>query len=796
MRILSIVKSYGALFLFISCAVNLLAGCTQKSGQQQAQGDAEQADAYYQKAVIGYKDLIAQGKDTDAMNFELGRLYYDNRDFSRAQEALRKTNDPRAKRFLATAYYQLGNFVDSLEIFERYPLGDAEYAYYHGLVSEKLNLYDRALAVYRRIEEGDFHDKSRERIEFIERRAGTHRIEDMDPQVSQMIAEAPSQEQYPQAGALILYCDEEIEVTPENTSVTRMHYLVKILNERGKEGFSETQIGYDSTYEKVELEYARTIKPDGTVVEVGSRHMRDVSKYLNFPLYSNARVCIISFPEITEGACIEYRVKVVRNQLIDKKNFVLAYPVQSSEPILKARFKVSVPQGKDLRIKTINEEYNAFGAVLMPIVEEKAGARIYRWEYGAIPQIIPETNMPDTVEINPTVVLSTFDSWDKIYRWWWDLAKDKISADDAIKEKVKGLTANAKDDLEKIQAIYAFCAQKIRYVAVEYGQAGYEPHQASLIFQNKYGDCKDQSILLVTMLKEAGFSAWPVLIATKDYYNLHPDFPAMLFDHCIAAVSAADRIVFLDPTAETCAFDDLPSSDQKRRVLVVKEDGYLIEETPLYPAAHNLLVQESFLKINPDETVASERTVSTHGIYDQAQRYWLLYTQPERVRERLKEKVQGISIGGQLEEYTIENLDSLNTPIVLRYSFRGPEYFTCAGALRIMPQLSAVDTSLVAKEKRKYPIEFAFLDRKETILEIALPPGFGIQYLPEGTTIENRWMRFTVEYSRKDAHRIFFRQRMDLKTRVIPQDEYAAFKVFLEETGKKVKQRIVIEKKR
>lgn len=618
-------------------------------------------------------------------------------------------------------------------------------------------------------------------------------IKDKDRAISEIIANAPPAAKYPQAGALILFCDEKVEITPDNTEVSDLHYVIKILNDRGKQDFSESQIEYDSTYEKVELEYARTIKPDGTIVEVGTRHIRDVSKYLNFPLYSNVRVHIISFPEITEGAVAEYKLKVYRSQLVNKKDFVLDYPVQTKEPILQADFSVTLPAGRALKIETLDDAHNNFHANLTPSIQEIGGRTVYRWQFKDIPQIVPEPNMPPNVEINPTMLLATFENWQDIYNWWWALAKDKIKADAAITGKVKELLRNRPGGEDRVRAIYNFCAQEIRYVAVEYGQAGYEPHYAADIFKNKYGDCKDQAILLVTMLKEAGFTAWPVLIPTKDCYNLNPDFPSMLFDHCIAAVSLEGKTVFLDPTAQTCSFGDLPPVDQRRRVAVFKEDGYLIQETPLYEAAHNLIRQALSININPDETIAAEKSVFSHGVYDQAQRYWLLFTPPELIEQTLTEKIQEVSIGAKLKSYNIANLNDLNEPVVLSYAFQGPEYLTMGGDLRILPQLADVDSSLVAKEKRDFAIDFGFLDAKETVTEIQIPANFTVRYLPQDIDEDNQWLKFKVAYSHK-GNKIIFRQDAELKQTVIPVTEYADFKSFFAGLAKKVKQRIILEK--
>jgi transglutaminase-like putative cysteine protease len=787
-------SDYCCLLVSLFLAFSVLCGCIQKSELNQAQNFVSQSEAYYQRAIALYKDLIAQGKDPDRLYLELGKLYYNHGGFIQAIEEFKKTNDFQAKKFLAISYYKSGNFTDALEVFSKSDSSDDEYLYYYGLTCEKLNLFDQALSVYRRIKAKEFAQIASEHINTIEKQVNLAYIKDISPQANKILTEAPSEDKYPQAGVLILYCDEKIEITPQNTQVSYLHYIIKILNERGKEAFSEIHIDYDSTYEKVELEYARTIKPDGTIAEVGSRHIRDVSEYLNFPLYSNARVYIISFPDLVEGASIEYKLKIYRHQLINKKDYITSYPVQASEPIIAENFSIELPKDKVLNIKALNDKYNDFGANLKPQIQPQDDRITYSWQFKDIPQIIPESNMPSGTQINPVILISTFSNWQDIYNWWWALAKDKIKADAAIKDKVNQLTKDLVSEEAKIRAVYNFCAQKIRYVAVEYGQAGYEPHNASDIFRYKYGDCKDQAILLVTMLKEAGLTAWPVLISTKEYYNLNADFPSVFFNHCIAAVSLKDKIVFLDPTAQTCAFGDLPGDDQARKVLIFKEDGYEIQDTPLYLSQHNLIRQSLNIKVNPDETISAKKDIFSYGIYDQAQRFWLLYTQPELIEQTLKEKIQETSIGATLQSYDIKNLGDLNTPVILNYEFKGPEYFTVAGSLRIMPQLAGTDVALVAQDKRKYPIDFAILDTKETVLEIEIPDNFFIKYLPQNLTQESPWLNFKVEYNYKN-NKLYFRQSSELKRTTILENEYPEFKNFFEDLAKKIKQRIVLEKK-
>ncbi len=774
-----------------------LIGCGKNHDSDLARDFTRQGGICYQKAIKEYERLISQGGNSGKLYFELGRLYFSRGEFRAAQESFKKSDVLDAKKFLGISYFRSGDFTDALEVFGKEPIfSDDEYLYYYGLTCEKLNLFDKAVENYKKITAlgGNFLLKAQERVGLIEKQTGVLHIKDLDAKIDKILTQAPGSEQYPQAGALILSCDEEIEITVQGTQVSSSHYLIKILNERGKEDFSEAKISYDSTFEKVELEYARTIKPDGTIADVGTRHIRDVSKYMNFPLYSNVRVYIISFPEIVEGAAIEYKVKIYRNQLLNKKDFVIDYPLESSEPIVAANFTVITPKEKPLNIKIVNEKYNNFGANLKAQIEIKEPNLIYRWQFKDLPQIIPESGMPPMVEVNPTLFISTFNNWQDIYNWWWDLAKDKIKPDEAIKEKVNQLIKDQISDEFKLRAIYNFCAQKIRYVAVEYGHAGYEPHKAEDIFKYKYGDCKDQAIFLVTMLREAGFSAWPVLIPTKECNNLNEDFPSVFFNHCIAAVNFRNEIVFLDPTAETCSFGDLPPGDQNRRVLIFKDDGYKIYQTPLYQAGHNLLKQDLKIKINEDETIDAQKTVFSHGMHDQGQRYWLLYTQPELVREMLNKKIQDVSIGARLIDYKTTNVDNLNLPVTLSYSFKGPEYFTTAGNLRIMPQLCSLDTSVVAKDKRNFPIDFGVLGSREVVLDIEIPRGFVIKYMPESVIEDSPWYTFASSYLQK-ARKIYFKQSSKEKKTVITKEEYAEFKKFFERLAKKIKQRVVLEVK-
>ncbi|MFH0738547.1 MAG: CDC27 family protein, partial [Candidatus Omnitrophota bacterium] len=205
----------------------------------QAKSCAAESQAQYQRAVSLYKGLINKGGDLNSVYFELGQLYYRQGDFTTAIEQLRNTSNSQAKKMLAISYYRLGDFTDALEAFDKEENKDDESLYYHGLTCEKMNLFDQALEAYKKIKSKEWSPLASGRINNIERQASNIDIRSISPATAQIISKAPAEELYPQAGALVLSCDEKIEVLPNNTQVSTMHYIVKILNERGKEDFAE-----------------------------------------------------------------------------------------------------------------------------------------------------------------------------------------------------------------------------------------------------------------------------------------------------------------------------------------------------------------------------------------------------------------------------------------------------------------------------------------------------------------------------------------------------------------------------
>ncbi|MCX5680894.1 MAG: transglutaminase domain-containing protein, partial [Candidatus Omnitrophica bacterium] len=458
----------------------------------------------------------------------------------------------------------------------------------------------------------------------------------------------------------------------------------------------------------------------------------------------------MSMPEVMVGAFLEYKIRTVQNKMVAKDKFDTNYFLQTDSPVQHAEFSVKLPQGRKLNQKVLNLVFAKQTASLSPIVVENSDHSIYSWKFDNIEQMIPEPQMPPLSEVTPVILLSTFESWKQVYDWWWPLAKDKIQVNEAMKAKIGELVNATMTEREKAEVLHNFCIRNIRYVGVEYGQAGYEPHPAPEIFSNKYGDCKDQSILLISMLEAVGIKAHPVLIGTREVPKLQDDFPSMLFNHCIVVAEIGGEFIFLDPTGETVLFGDLPAGDQARDVLVFFDNEAKIMKTPKYPADHNQVIKKTTLNfINPQE-IKGQREITTQGIFDQGQRAWLRYTMPALIEETLRQKIQEVIPKGRLIDYKIENLDEMKKSITLFYSFSGSDFLIKAGdKMWVVPQLGGIDLDAVSRNERNFGIDLSLPQTYLTTIEINLPQEYRVKSLPKPVESDNKWFSYKHGYQEK-----------------------------------------------
>ena len=124
--------------------------------------------------------------------------------------------------------------------------------------------------------------------------------------------------------------------------------------------------------------------------------------------------------------------------------------------------------------------------------------------------------MPPGSEIVARLALAPLEieTWEDVAEWFHKLAEPQIKAGKGVKELASTLTRGVENEEDKLRIIYEWVRDKIRYVAVDIGIGGYQPHPAEEVLGKRYGDCKDMTTLLCSLAREAGLEAYEAIVST------------------------------------------------------------------------------------------------------------------------------------------------------------------------------------------------------------------------------------------------------------------------------------------
>ena len=222
-----------------------------------------------------------------------------------------------------------------------------------------------------------------------------------------------------------------------------------------------------------------------------------------------------------------------------------------------------------------------------PVIRQTTYGTTYSWDFQNLPAQEHEVLVPPGARSR--LLISTFPDWAAFAEWYGRIGQLTDEVTPEIAAKAKELTREAKDDREKVLALYNYVT-RLRYVAVPLGVNSFRPHAAANVLQNEYGDCKDKANLFNTLLRSVGIEAHLVLVPR--FSQAHDDLPGLSFNHAISQVNFGGGTVWVDTTDDVCRFGLLPPGDPGRKVLVIDGHTQALTQLPsTEPKDHVLRVR-------------------------------------------------------------------------------------------------------------------------------------------------------------------------------------------------------------
>jgi hypothetical protein len=555
--------------------------------------------------------------------------------------------------------------------------------------------------------------------------------------------------------AVEMYSERIITVQSADKIKTLVREAYKIIRPGGRD-LGTVVIPFDMATRITNL-HAWCIPAQGKDYEVKEKDGAEVAMpaVQGSELITDVRVKVLHIPAADPGNLIGYEYEQ------EDHPFVLQdiWYFQGSHPARESHYTLQLPAGWEYKASWLNHS---------EVVPTQAGNNQWQWVVSGALAIKSEADMPPRRGVAGQMIVSfvptggaqgkTFVSWREIGLWYTELTRGRREASPEIRQKVAALTTSSATPLGKMQALARFVQRDIRYVAIELGIGGYQPHPAVDVFTHRYGDCKDKVTLMASMLKEIGIDSHYMVI-NSERGAVTSEMPAHMggFDHAILAVQLPaglkdtslvalmdhpklGSLLFFDPTDELTPFGRLSGQLQANYGLLVTPEGGELVELPQLAPALNGIVRTAKLTLTPTGTLTGDVKEMRMGDRASAQRYALKSVTKDTDRIKPIETLLARSLSSyRVTKASIANLEQTELPFVFDYSLVADNYAKAAGNLLLVrPRVVGVKSSdlLETKEPRQYPVVFDGPSRDMDVFEIAMPPGYEVDDLPEPVSVD------------------------------------------------------------
>jgi hypothetical protein len=439
---------------------------------------------------------------------------------------------------------------------------------------------------------------------------------------------------------------------------------------------------------------------------------------------------------------------------------------------------------------------------MAPVKPASLGANRWQWTVTDVARIEDEPHRPSSSALAGRMEIKYFgdgappnsDSWNALGKWYNGLTADRRNATPEVTEKVRQLTAGKNSFDGRVHAITDFMQAEIRYVAIEIGIGGYQPHPAGDVFRYRYGDCKDKATLLSTMLQEAGFKSDYVLIHTERGVAKE-DMPSSYFNHAILAIElpadadtsryrsifaskSGQKFLLFDPTDEFTPLGEIGPHVQDRYALLVTLAGGEVIHTPLLDPDANRLVRRGTFSITADGSITGSVTETRTGDHAAEWRSGFKHSD-EQQRTQMVERALSRSVStAKLQNIKLDFLDQRDKELITHFDLSTDRYAQLAGPLMLVrPRVLGRVSLGLEKKERKYPIEMHSTSRSDDEYVIEIPAGFVVDDVPNPVKVDSGFGSYESQI-KVSGSKITYTRTYINRTLEIPTDKLADYRKF------------------
>jgi transglutaminase-like putative cysteine protease len=322
-----------------------------------------------------------------------------------------------------------------------------------------------------------------------------------------------------------------------------IHSDRQILNLDGVQNDSTLTINFNPNYQSVTLHWVRIWRDGQHFDRLDTNKIEIVQQEKDMDEFTlnGEKSIILVLDDVRVGDIIDYACTIEGNNPVFDGHFSDEVPVQEIQPAGRFLTRLIWPRQKPLFAKP-------HACSVQPVIALTKDSVEYTWDFRGVPGATMEDLLPAWYDPEKWVQLSDFKTWRDVNQWALKLFDVALPLSPELSQKVAELKRIPGHE-EQILAALRFVQDEVRYFGIEIGPGTVKPTDPSLVYSRRFGDCKDKSLLFVSILRELGIEAYPVLVnATlcRAIGDWQPSSGA--FDHCIAEFQCDGQTFWVDPT--------------------------------------------------------------------------------------------------------------------------------------------------------------------------------------------------------------------------------------------------------
>jgi hypothetical protein len=550
----------------------------------------------------------------------------------------------------------------------------------------------------------------------------------------------------PGAPAIILYrqVDKDDNIhTPHEDDYIR----IKILTEEGRK-HADVEIPFLKETEDIANVKARTIRPDGLIVDFGGKVFeKELVKGRFEGRGVKYRAKTFTLSDVEVGSIIEYSYTTNFHE----------YTLYDSHWILSDELFTKKAQ---FTLKPFNDNYYGLYSLrwswnFLPagtVAPKEGPDRVVRMEGDNIPAFLEEGFMPPPNELKSRVdfVYEEGVAQSNKDAFWKQVGKKRngqlesfVGKRSAMERAVSEIVSPGDPQEVKLRKIYDR-VQHFRNTSFEVEKTEQEQKRAKEktvenvnvedIWKRGYGNGIQLTWLFLGLARAAGFEAYGCWVSDRREYFFSPvTMQSSKLSSNVVLVKVNGKDDYFDPGGAFTPFGLLEWSETGAPGMRLDKDGGTWIQTTLPLASESRVERVGKMRLSDTGDLEGKLTITYIGLEAMSHRVEERHADEVERKKYLEERLKSqIETGSEVELTNKPDWTSSETPLVAEFDLKIPGWASGAGRRVVVPAaiFTAAEKGMFEHTNRVHPIYFEYPHQKIDDITVELPAGWQVSSVP------------------------------------------------------------------